>query len=98
MKNTEPLAQFFRGIREDPRISITHIGVYAALTEYWRLHHCRNPVQAFSHEIMQLAKITASRTYHKCIRDLHRYGYLRYEPSYNRNRGSRVYLVLPENK
>lgn len=98
MKQNSPLAIFFRAIRNDPRISVTHIGVYAALTEHWRLHRYENPVRAFSHEIMLLAKITASRTYHKCIRDLHRYGYLRYEPSYNRNQGSRVYLVPPENK
>ena len=98
MKSNGTLPDFFRAIQHDPRISVTHIGIYAALTEHWRQHRRRNPVLAFSHEIMKLAKITATRTYHKCIGDLHRYGYLRYEPSYNRNRGSRFYLVLPENQ
>jgi hypothetical protein len=96
MSNRNPLPPFFRQIQHDPRISVTHIGVFAALAEHWRLHHRQNPVHAFSHEIMQLAKITASKTYHKCIRDLHRFGYLRYEPSFNRNKGSRVYLNLPD--
>ncbi|SDF14365.1 hypothetical protein SAMN05216464_113103 [Mucilaginibacter pineti] len=98
MKPKDPLATFFEAVQRDPRISVTHIGIYAALTEYWRAHKKPNPFQAFSHEIMQLARITASTTYHKCVRDLHRYGYLRYEPSYDRNRGSRVYLVRPEKK
>jgi hypothetical protein len=88
----KPLSDFFIAIKKDGRISITHIGVYAALLQYWQENGCVNPLQAYSHEIMGLAKISASNTYHKSVRDLHAFGYLRYEPSFKRNQPSKVYL------
>ena len=94
MKAISPLAIFFEGIRKDHRISITHIGLFAVLLEYWQQHEFCNPIEAYSYEIMPLAKISASTTYHKCLRDLHNYGYLRYEPSFKRNRRSRIFLYL----
>lgn len=96
MDQFKPLSDFFNAIAGDPRISITHIGIYAALLQYWSEHHFENPVQVFSYEIMQIAKISASTTYHKSIRDLNSYGYIRYEPSFKRNRGSKVYFNTDE--
>ena len=88
-----PLGDFFAAIRSDARISITHIGIYAALLQYRLLHGFDNPIRAFSHEIMCIAKVSSAMTYHRCIRELSEYGYIRYEPSYNRNKGSRIYFV-----
>jgi len=31
-------------------------------------------------------------TYHKCVKDLNAYGYIRYEPSFNKNKGSKIYF------
>lgn len=90
MYQFKALSDFFTAIDKDPRISITHIGIYAALLQYWSEHHFENPVHVFSHEIMRIAKISASTTYHKCVRDLSDYGYIRYEPSFSRNQGSKV--------
>jgi hypothetical protein len=89
-----PISVFFEAIRNDGRISVTHIGVYAALVQYWQEHEFLNPMNAYSYEIMRLAKLSASTTYHKCIRDLHAYGYVHYEPSFKRNRRSRICLHL----
>ena len=41
--------------------------------------------------LMKNARISR-RTYHKCMRELHEYGYIRYEPSSNPFFRSRVYL------
>ena len=92
MEALKPLSDFFSAIENDCRISITHIGIYAALLQYWSDHHFENPIHVFSYEIMRIAKISASTTYHKNIRDLSSYGYIRYEPSYKRNKGSKVYF------
>ena len=97
MEFLEPLCDFFSAIENDPRISITHIGIYAALLQYWKEHDCRNPVQAFSYEIMCIAKISASTTFHKAIRELSEYGYLVYCPSFNRKRGSKIYICIKRN-
>lgn len=93
MEVLELLSDFFNAIDRDPRISITHIGIYAALLQYWKEHQFINPIQVFSHEIMRISKISSSATYHKCIRDLNEFGYIKYEPSFKRNRGSKVYFL-----
>ncbi len=92
MDQLNPLSDFFSAIAADPRISITHIGIYAALLQCWKQHNFENPMNVFSYEIMRIAKISASTTYHKIIKDLSLYGYIKYEPSYKRNQGSKIYF------
>ena len=94
MDQLKTLSDFLIAVANDPRISITHIGIYVALFEYWKEHNFQNPFHAFSHEIMRIAKISSSGTYHKIIHDLHSYCYIRYEPSYKHNRGSKVHLKI----
>lgn len=92
MDKLKPLSDFFTAIDKDPRISITHIGLYAALLQYWSEHHFENPVYVFSYDVMRIAKISASTTFHKVIRELNEYGYIKYEPSFRRNKGSKIYF------
>lgn len=96
MDFSKPLSDFFSAIENDPRISITHIGIYAALLQYWSEHHFENPVHVFSYDIMRIAKVSASTTFHKTIRELSEYGYIKYEPSFKRNKGSKVYFIPSE--
>jgi len=96
MEQLNPLSDFFSAIQQDGRISITHIGIYAALLQYRIDNGFINPIQVFSHEIMQLAKISAPITYHKCVRELSEYGYINYMPSFKRNQGSKIYF--PDNR
>jgi hypothetical protein len=96
MDFSKPLSDFFSAIETDPRISITHIGIYAALLQYWSEHHFENPVHVFSYDIMRIAKVSASTTFHKTIRELSEYGYIKYEPSFKRNKGSKVYFIRSE--
>lgn len=88
----KPLSDFFNAIKKDGRISITHIGLYAALLQYRKEKGLINPIIAFSHDIMPIAKISSFETYHKCIKDLNSFGYIRYEASFNRNIGSSIYF------
>jgi hypothetical protein len=96
MHQLKLLSDFFTAVDGDPRISITHIGLYAALLQYWSEHRFENPVYVFSYEIMKIAKISASTTFHKAIRELSEYGYIKYEPSFKRNKGSKVYFIRSE--
>jgi hypothetical protein len=92
MEQLISLSEFFAAIENDPRISTTHIGIYAALLQYWKKHNYNNPVHAYSHEIMQLARISTRATYNKVIKDLNGHGYIKYEPSFKRNQGSKLYI------
>ena len=94
MKRLKLLSEFFIAIADDHRISIAHIGLYAALLQYWQEHNYENPVRLYSHEIMRIAKISASTTFYKNIKELNDFGYLKYKPSYNRYKRSRITLRL----
>lgn len=86
------LSSFFAAIANDYRISSTHISVFAALLHYRNDKGFTNPVYAYSADIMKIAKLSAAKTYRKCVRELSDYGYLRYEPSFKKNKASRIYL------
>ncbi len=85
------LYSFFTVAAQDERLSTAHICVYAAL---WSIA-VRTPVHPFSisrRELMSACKIYGNATYHKCVRELHQYGYITYVPSYHPILGSLVTL------
>ena len=92
MENIKPLSDFFSAIEKDFRISSTHIAIYAAALQFRALRGFVNPIEVFRAELSPIAKISSKYTYHKCLRELHEYGYLRYEPSFKKTRGSRIYF------
>ena len=94
MERIKPLSDFFAAIEKDARISITHIGIYAALLQYWQEHGFINPLRVYSYEVMKIAKVSAHATYHRSVKDLNSFGYIRYEPSFKRNSPSKVYLLF----
>ncbi|MBK0368222.1 hypothetical protein [Flavobacterium agrisoli] len=94
MEQLKPLSDFFKAIEKDYRISITHIGIYAALLQYRSDNGFINPIKVYRSEIMQIAKISGPATYHKCIRQLNEYGYISYMPKRNRNQKSTIYFSI----
>jgi hypothetical protein len=87
------LTGFFHLIIKDDRLNPTHISLYIALFQYWNVNRFRNPISISRSEMMKVSKISAKGTYHKCMRELHDFGYIKYDPSYNPFRGSLVYLI-----
>jgi hypothetical protein len=94
METLKPLSDFFRATEKDYRIGITHIGIYAALLQFRADQGLINPIQAYRYEIMKIAKITGPVTYHKCMRELNEYGYIKYEPTCKRNQRSTIYFPI----
>lgn len=92
MNYIKPLSDFFTAIENDYRISPMHIAVYAALLQYRSGKGFINPIVVFSSEIIVIAKISSANTYHKCVQELHQYGYLVYKPSFKKTCGSKVYF------
>lgn len=77
---------------EDNRLTPAHISMYLALFQMWNLNRFRNPTSINRSEAMNLSRIGSVGTYHKCIRQLDEWGYLKYIPSYNPLRGSVVHM------
>ena len=92
MKETELLVKFMDAVKDDPRIAVTHIGLYAALLTLW--HKREHPLSIFSHEVMPYCKLFGPATFHRNIRQLAEYGYIKYIASHNHVLGSLVYLEL----
>lgn len=84
---------FFGRVSGDYRLNPTHISLYMALFQQWNVHRFRNPISIAREEVMATSHIHSRVTYHKCLRELHAWGYLQYVPSFNHYRGSLVYML-----
>ena len=84
---------FYLAVKNDHRICTTHISLYMALYHFYILNSFTNPVPITRRTLMDLAKINGLATYHKCIRELHDFGYIQYTPSYNPATNSHVQLL-----
>ncbi|SRR6266496_2537278 len=92
MEQLEQLKGFFEAASDDPRITPAHISLFMALYHAWRNNDCKNPVAVFKNDVMRFSKISGRTTYQKCIQELHDYGYIEYQPSFNHFLGSLVSL------
>lgn len=93
MERVKELTSFYDAIKNDNRISTTHISLYMALFQLYNLNQFYNPVNITRASLMDTAKISGLATYHKCIKDLHEFGYIQYIPSFNPAICSRVFLL-----
>ena len=92
MEQVQQLSGFYQAIVNDNRIGASHICLYMALFQLWNLNQFKNPVAIRRDEVMPVAKISSKATYHKCIKELEQYGYIRYYPSRNHACKSSVFI------
>lgn len=85
------LNSFLVKAERDYRIGPHHISLYVALFQQWCINDGKNPVSITQIQLKQIAKIGRT-TYHKCMRELASYGFIKYVPSYSSVLGSLVYL------
>ena len=86
------LKRFLDEASKNPRIGASHVSIYMSLFHCWLYNDCKEPFWVNRRGIMANAKISGVATYHKCIRDLHEYGYIQYIPSYHPLCQSEVYM------
>lgn len=87
------LTEFYTAILNDNRINARHISLYMALFECWNRNNFQNPINVTRDSIMPFAKISGIATYHKCIKELHQFGYIKYLPSFHPGISSQVYFI-----
>ncbi len=76
----------------DDRLTPCHISTYMSLFQLWNKSRFPDKLSVCRSEVMEISKIGSTRTYYKCMKELHEYGYLVYHPSNNPLRGSVVTL------
>jgi hypothetical protein len=92
MNYIKHLTGFFEKVAKDDRLGPLHISMYAALFQFWNNYRFKNPLSIARSDLMKFSKISSKGAYHKCMKDLHNFGYIVYEPSHNPMKGSLVYL------
>ena len=92
MNYIKHLTGFFDKVAKERSLNPTHVSMYVALFQFWNCNRFKNPISISRDEVMRISKISSKATYHKCLKNLHTLGYIKYEPSYNPFKGSQVYL------
>lgn len=88
------LADFMKAIRKDPRVCLAHIGVFSVLLNIREEYEGAWTFPINREVIMEAAKISSTATYAKIIRQLHEYGYINYQPTFNKMKQSMVSIDL----
>ena len=70
-----------------------HLTLYLALFRLWNRNRFKNPIYAFREELMEMARIGSKTTYFKIIKDLHNHGFVKYKPSHDPEKASKVHLT-----
>ena len=96
MNELSEISLFMERIQYDPRIGPLHISLYMAIVFCWAQQGRPERVQVSAKELKPVAKIAGGAPFYRCIRQLHRYGYIIYEPSFNPAVKSRIFLSLLE--
>jgi hypothetical protein len=88
---TAGYTKWLRRMAKDQRLLATHISLYTALFICWQRQGFVQPFAVCRRELMGFSKIASIATYHKCMKELDEFGYIRYQPSYHPKLGSQVY-------
>lgn len=78
---------------KDNRLNPTHISLYVSLFQIGNINRFPGSFHINREEVMKRSKIGSKTTYHRCIKQLHHWGYIRYLPSHNPYKGSKIVLL-----
>lgn len=94
MNYIKHLNQWMELVSVDDRLTPHHVSMYLALFHLWNKNRFPDTLIICRNEIMQVSKVGSTRTYYKCIKQLHEFGYIVYTPSKCPMKGSKVSLNL----
>jgi hypothetical protein len=94
MSELSDISVFMDQARVDGRVGPLHVSLYVALYYCWQRQGGSGPVEFVARELMPLAKIAGFTPFHRCLKQLHTYGYIVYEPSFNPAIKSRAFLPI----
>ena len=93
MNYIKQLNAVFQKFSMDSRLNATHISLYMALFQYWNINRFPDEFYINREDIMKMSKIGSKATYHRCLKNMHSWKYIRYLPSHNPYKGSKVRML-----
>lgn len=97
MEGYQQLFPFINQIISDSRLRPTHIALTLALCQAWITSRCQHDYYVSRRKLMGASRIHSKATYHKILRELQAFGYVKYHPSYHPLNGSCVTLKIETN-
>jgi len=91
VKELAGYSKLLKRMEKDSRLLPTHLSLFTGLFVCWQRNGFVSPFSVTRKTLMAFSKIASVATYHKCIRELDEYDYIRYQPSYHPKEGSLVY-------
>jgi hypothetical protein len=85
---------FLQQIGSNRCILTSHISLYIAMIRIQELQGYKNPFRITRRELMQTSAIRSFGTYHKCLQELIRWGYIAYQPSYDIYKASQITFLF----
>lgn len=82
MDKPEQLIAFIHQLTSDIRLKPTHISLSIVLSHSYVRSDFQNIFQVSRIKLMAASRIQSKATYHKIMKDLQIFGYLKYTPSY----------------
>lgn len=97
MEELQLLTHFIQKVASDNRLKPVHISLSLALCNSWIRSRFQRHYRISRRTLMMAARIRSKATYHKTIKELQRFGYLKYFPSYHPVKASEVELLNESN-
>ena len=82
MDRLQELMTFMDGLASDIRLKPTHVSLCLALCHAWVRSDFQNVFQVSRSKLMAASRIESRATYHKVMKDLQAFGYLKYTHFY----------------
>ena len=84
-------SNWIKRMGKDERLMATHMSLFTALFIHFQRNGFVSPFPVTRAGLMACSRIASVATYHKCIKELNDFGYIRYQPSFRPKKGSQVY-------
>lgn len=87
------LTRFIDRMVLDSRLRPVHMALSLVLCHNWSSNHFQYSYRVTRDTLMKASRIRSRATYHKALKDLQTYGYLKYVPSHHPRKASGVILL-----
>lgn len=91
------LREYLLSFSHDERITAWHMAIIYGILMLSDGDNISLPIQISRERVMRHAHVNSYMTYHKCMKELQQFGYIKYFPSYHPALGSKVILAHPQN-
>lgn len=93
MKAAFPIDDFLLKAAQDQQLLPSHLALFMAIFYYSPNENPHQEFRVTRKNLMNFSKLQSKTTYHKCMQDLVRLGYIFYQPSFDTYLASRITII-----